>query len=195
MGEVHKVIDRREEFANITSGIGLSVLAYAAYISTFHDIWDSTTKTKISLLLIVFVALSLAELVILMRSERKRLRLLVSVSFVATLLFLCAMLSGINSGTAEVIFTIISNIAALSLGAIIINIGLTEERRVPFWLGTLYVVLIILSRFLEYDTSLLLKSAAFLVCGVLVIAAGISYEMSLRKKSNPNRLRTEEANV
>jgi hypothetical protein len=57
-----------------------------------------------------------------------------------------------------------------------------DERRIAFWAGTLFTVLLILSRFLEYDTSLLTKSAAFTICGVAMIAAGISYENHLRRK-------------
>jgi hypothetical protein len=71
----------------------------------------------------------------------------------------------------------------LVLAAVIIGVGLIEERRLAFWLGSLYLVLLILSRFLEYETSLLLKSAAFLACGVAVIVAGISYEKYLRRNA------------
>jgi hypothetical protein len=60
---------------------------------------------------------------------------------------------------------------------------LIDERRLAFWLGSLYLVLLILSRFLEYETSLLVKSVAFLACGVTVIIAGIQYEIYLRHKA------------
>jgi general stress protein CsbA len=69
----------------------------------------------------------------------------------------------------------------LILAAVIIGASLIDERRAVFWLGSLYLVLLILSRFLEYETSLLVKSAAFLACGVAVILAGISYEKYLRR--------------
>jgi len=42
---------------------------------------------------------------------------------------------------------------------------------------------LILTRFLEYETSLLVKSAAFLACGVAVIFAGMKYEQYIRRKS------------
>jgi hypothetical protein len=57
-----------------------------------------------------------------------------------------------------------------------------DERRLAFWIGTLFTVLLIISRFLEYETSLLTKSAAFTLCGVAMIAAGIAYENHLRRK-------------
>jgi len=51
----------------------------------------------------------------------------------------------------------------------------------------LYLVLLILSRFLEYETSLLVKSAAFVACGVAVIVAGVSYEQYLRRKAGASK--------
>ena len=109
---------------------------------------------------------------------------------------LCAssLLSGAsaNISNGEFLFTLTTNLAALILAAVIIGVGLIAERRLAFWLGSLYVVLLILSRFLEYDTSLLVKSAAFLVCGVAVIVAGISYEKYLRRDVGTSK---EEAEV
>jgi peptidoglycan/LPS O-acetylase OafA/YrhL len=100
---------------------------------------------------------------------------------------LCAssLLSGASANVTngEFLFTVTTNLTALILAAIIICVGLIEERRLAFWLGSLYLVLLILSRFLEYETSLLVKSAAFLACGVTVIIAGISYEKYLRHKA------------
>jgi hypothetical protein len=61
---------------------------------------------------------------------------------------------------------------------------LIDEQRVVFWLGSLYMVLLILSRFLEYETSLMVKAAAFLACGIAVILAGMSYERYLRRKDS-----------
>ena len=88
-----------------------------------------------------------------------------------------------NISNGEFLFTVTANLAALLLAAVIIGVGLIEERRLAFWLGSLYLVLLVLSRFLEYETSLLVKSAAFLACGVTVIIAGISYEKYLRRKA------------
>jgi hypothetical protein len=57
------------------------------------------------------------------------------------------------------------------------------------------MVLLILSRFLEYETSLLVKSAAFLACGVAVIVGGISYEKYLRRKAASIEVSRGEAGV
>jgi Na+-transporting NADH:ubiquinone oxidoreductase subunit NqrB len=101
---------------------------------------------------------------------------------------LCAssLLARESVANGEFLFTVTSNFAALLLGAVMITVSLIEERRAVFWLGALYLVLIILSRFLEYETSLLVKSAAFLACGIAVIFAGISYETYMRRKDVPS---------
>jgi hypothetical protein len=180
LGELHRAAGPRREFANITASLGLSFLATAAYIWSFHDLW-SKPKLRLmqTLLAVVFLALSIAATSLLLRKERHtHLWLIVGVLVVGALL-VCASL--INE---EIIFTIVTNLAALTLAAVLIGISLIDEQRTVFWLGSLYVVLLILSRFLEYETSLLVKSAAFLACGAAVIMAGISYEKYLRRKGS-----------
>src|SRR5688500_20238486 len=100
---------------------------------------------------------------------------------------LCAssLLSGAtaNISAGEFLFTFTTNMAALIVAALVIAVVLIDERRLAFWFGSLYLVLLILSRFLEYETSLLVKSAAFLVCGLTVIIAGISFEKYFRRNA------------
>ena len=55
-------------------------------------------------------------------------------------------------------------------------------KRLLLMLPTLFGVLLIITRFLEYDTSLLLKSAAFTLCGLAMITAGVAYEKYLARK-------------
>ncbi|MFY9611182.1 MAG: DUF2157 domain-containing protein [Blastocatellia bacterium] len=178
LGELHRAAGWRREFANITAGLGLSVLAATAYIWSFHDLWN-TPKLRLmqSLLGILFLALSIAATFLLWRRERQTHPwLIIGVLVVGSLLTCASLING------EISFTIITNLAALTLAAVMIGMSLIDEQRVVFWLGSLYLVLLILSRFLEYETSLLVKSAAFLACGVAVILAGISYEKYLRRK-------------
>jgi hypothetical protein len=119
------------------------------------------------------------------RASQTQLLLTGGVLLAAGILCASSLLSGAsaNLSNGEFLFTVTTNLAAFILAAIIIGVGLIEERRLAFWLGSLFLVLLILSRFLEYETSLLLKSAAFLACGVTVIIAGISYEKYLRSKA------------
>ncbi|MBF0501022.1 MAG: DUF2157 domain-containing protein [Candidatus Riflebacteria bacterium] len=84
-----------------------------------------------------------------------------------------------NDGTFPVILV---NIAALLLAAAEIRSGMEEASRMRFWSGALLIFLLIVSRFLEYETSLLFKSIAFLSCGVLMIYGGTSYETYIKKR-------------
>ncbi|MGL5195133.1 MAG: hypothetical protein ACRC8Y_16260, partial [Chroococcales cyanobacterium] len=52
--------------------------------------------------------------------------------------------------------------------------GLTQGDRRIFWWGTLLVTLQILTRVLEYETGLVLKSIVFVLCGMATIAIGLA---------------------
>lgn len=185
LGQVHRAADWGPDFANITAGFGLGLLAMAAYIWSFHDVWSSSAFGPMrSLWAFVFFSLSIAfSLLAWRRATRSQLLLTAGVLLVGVILCANSLLSGASANISDggVLFTATTNLAALILGAVIIGLGLIDERRLAFWLGSLYLVLLILSRFLEYETSLLVKSAAFLACGVAVIVAGISYEKYLRR--------------
>lgn len=187
LGQVHRAVDWGPEFANITARLGLGLLALAAYIWSFHDVWSSSAFGPMrSVWAFVFFSLSIAfSLLGWRRATRSQLLLTAGVLLVGGILCANSLLSGASANISDggFLFTATTNLAALVLGAVIIGLGLIDERRLAFWLGSLYLVLLILSRFLEYETSLLVKSAAFLACGVAVIVAGISYEKYLRRNA------------
>lgn len=64
----------------------------------------------------------------------------------------------------------------------LIRDGLALGDRGRFWGGMVLLVLGIISRMLEYDTGLLLKSIGFGLCGVGIIAAGLWFE----RRSTPH---------
>ena len=185
LGELHRAFEWCREFANITAGLGLGLLAVAAYIWSFHDLWyRSVFGPMRSVWAFLFLSLSIAiSFLAWRRAERSQPLLTVGVLLVGGILCASSLLSAASANVSdgEVLFTATTNLAALILAAVIIGAGLIYERRLAFWLGSLYLVLLIASRFLEYETSLLVKSAAFLACGVAVIVAGISYERYLRR--------------
>ena len=187
LGELHRAAQWRLEFANITRALGLGLLAVTAYVWSFHFLWDSLVFGPMrSLWAFLFFSLSLAFSLLMWGRARQTQRLLTAgVLLAGGILCANSLLSGASANTSneEFLFTVTTNLAALILAAIIIAVGLIDERRLAFWLGSLYVVLLVLSRFLEYETSLLIKSVAFLACGVTVIIAGISYEKYLRRKA------------
>jgi hypothetical protein len=49
-----------------------------------------------------------------------------------------------------------------------------------FWAGSLFINALVISRFFEYESSLLLKSVAFIACGAAAMLAGVAYERFMR---------------
>jgi uncharacterized membrane protein len=75
-----------------------------------------------------------------------------------------------------------ANLACLALCVgLIVNSYRAEDRGI-FWAGILFTALIIASRFLEYETDLLLKAIVFTACGIGLILAGVSFENYLKKR-------------
>jgi uncharacterized membrane protein len=188
LGELHRASEWRMAFANIMRGLGLGLLAVSAYVWSFHYLWDASVFGPMrSLWAFLFFSLAIACSLLMWGRARQTQHLLTAgVLLAGGILCASSLLSG-NSSNGEFLFTVTTNLAALILAAIIIGVGLIDERRLAFWLGSLYLVLLILSRFLEYETSLLIKSAAFVACGVTVIIAGISYEKYLRRKAGASK--------
>jgi uncharacterized membrane protein len=187
LGEFHRASEWRMAFANITRALGLALLATAAFVWSFHYLWDASTFGPMrSIWAFLFLSLAIVfSLLMWQRARHTQPLLTAGVLLAGGILCASSLLSGAsaNISNGEFLFTVTTNLAALILAAVTIGVGLIDERRLAFWLGSLYLVLLILSRFLEYETSLLLKSAAFVACGVTVIIAGISYEKYLRRKA------------
>jgi urea transporter len=95
---------------------------------------------------------------------------------------LMVVLGMVVSSQRPTVLPVFGNLAALMIAAIGIRKGILHERRSAFWLGTLFLALLVLSRFLEYETSPLLKSLAFIFCGTITFVAGVAYEKFLRRK-------------
>jgi uncharacterized membrane protein len=82
----------------------------------------------------------------------------------------------------ELVFVMNALLAILGIGCI--RESLETKRRSQFWYGLLVVVVQIATRFLEYDTELILKAIILVLCGFGIIAAGIWFE----KYANRSRL-------
>lgn len=79
--------------------------------------------------------------------------------------------------------TYLYNVLLFLLAASCIRQGLAKGNRILFWYGMITLILQILSRILEYDTGLLLKSVVFLLCGVGVMLVGLWFERYVRTLS------------
>jgi uncharacterized membrane protein len=84
------------------------------------------------------------------------------------------------AGPLPIFATTVMNIllAVLSLG--LMREGLGAGTRAPFWWGLVMLTLQILSRVLEYETGLLVKSLVFVGCGVGFIVVGLWFEHYVR---------------
>jgi len=191
LGELQRAARWRAEFANLTVGFGLALLAITAYVWSFHIFWSpSPFGTMSAYWAIVFFVLAIVGVVLWFARrghQTRSLALTVGVLTAGGILCASSLMARADAPNGETLFTITTNFAALIVAAVVIAASLIDERRAVFWLGSLYLVQLILSRFLEYETSLLVKSAAFLACGVAVIVAGVGYEQYLRR----NRPRAE----
>ena len=193
-GEFHRVKNIRPEFGNPPAGLGILTLGVIAYIWSFHEWWQTDSWLNRSaaerptlhwLLPTGIAAIIGLALIVLMLQEINALptrRLLaIGITLASSVLVVCALLGVAHRGN-QILLTLAVNVAALIIAAVAIAIGILDERRAAFWTGTIFVVVLILSRFFEYETSLLLKSAAFMICGTIMIAAGIAFEKHLPQK-------------
>lgn len=80
---------------------------------------------------------------------------------------------------------LLSNLMLFLLAVGLIRDGLALGNRATFWGGMVLLVLSIMSRMLEYNTGLLLKSVVFALCGAGIIAAGLWFERRTHRRSLP----------
>ena len=87
----------------------------------------------------------------------------------------------LHSGSLWGFATFLFNLLLFGLACTLAWSGLQLGIRWRYWMGLLAVTLQILCRFFEYDTGLLLKSLVLMLCGIGTIAAGLSFERSLKQ--------------
>lgn len=73
------------------------------------------------------------------------------------------------------------NAFVVLFGAYLFWKGLSALDRRYFWMGLALFILIVVSRFFEYDTGLLWKSVAFILAGVGLIYGGMLFEKKRKK--------------
>jgi hypothetical protein len=184
-GEFHRGTGIRKEFGNPAANLGLATLAIAAYVWSFHWVWQAfryfPQDRRLYWLILAGVAIAIGAATLAkawrrMDDSQKRS----AAGIVAASLLLCLSPPLIRFGEAWP--AIVVNAAAIVIAAALIGKGILEERRLVFWAGSLFVATLIISRFFEYESSLLLKSAAFIACGVATIFAGVAYEKFLHRR-------------
>lgn len=186
-------------FRSIAQGLALLCLMVVVYALSFHYAWEDnlvapptapaegSMTAGLSLLLnpslIFFVGLTVMQWIYLARPRRlgrwglsrSNSMMLVFLGAIAALTFWHWTIEPIGA-----IATFFSNVLLFLLAVALMRDGLADRQRRIFWSGLALVTLQILSRLLEYETALLLKSVVFLLCGVGVIVIGLWFERYVR---------------
>jgi uncharacterized membrane protein len=190
-GAFHATARPRREAALSAFALGGLSLALWSYALSFADMADEVADDVLrdalgeaSLAGVFIFLIFCAGAVFALLSLRRVLGSRELRTYMAAIWISCA-LTGAAAGlvTQEVLVIVLGNVAVFVLAAGLIRRALVSLTRAPFWMGVALIALLILSRFLEYDTGLLAKSVVFLVLGAAVIWGGITFENSLRKKS------------
>ncbi|HKQ74421.1 MAG TPA: DUF2157 domain-containing protein [Blastocatellia bacterium] len=184
VGSFHRASGIKAEFGNPVANLGITTLAASAYFWSFHEVWKWGGYVKPNQLYwLIPAGLALATGVALMarawsRMDDSQRRYVLG----AALAFVLICLATVLNRFSDALPTVVINLAALVIAGVCIGKGIVEERRAIFWAGSLFVATLIVSRFFEYESSLLLKSAAFIVCGSAAMLAGVAYEKFLHRR-------------
>jgi uncharacterized membrane protein len=187
VGAFQRVTGRGEKFATSSAVLGSVVLALSTYGWSFHGIpWDGLQELlwvfPVGAAVIGGVGLAAAAW---MREAPGGLGRFIAggIGTAAALLWGSAFLGNPEGrGPQEILRIGVVHAAALVLAAVAVASGWAAERRSHFWSGVLFLLLVIISRFFEYETHLLVKAAVFTACGLAVFWAGIRYERHLHRR-------------
>ncbi|MCI0336424.1 MAG: DUF2157 domain-containing protein [Acidobacteria bacterium] len=184
VGEFHRATGLREEFGTPLVNLGIAALASGAFLWSFKHMWhwlDLGDPNQFYWLIPAGCAVAAGVAAIArawpkMDGSQRRFAL------GAIMVFVLVCLAMPSYRFNRVLPVIITNLAALVIAGVCIGRGILEERRLIFWAGSLYVATLVISRFFEYESSLLLKSVAFILCGIITMIAGIAYERFLHRR-------------
>jgi len=175
--------------------IATILTAMIAYISSFKEIaresnfdrignWMWTIPVTACYIIATILWVSVFKS---MLSNRRLRWMAISILVSATLVFLELVVRALWPSSDRIYnfyfyIVIASNLACLVLCIGLIASSFFAENRGLFWAGILFAALIIITRFFEYETGLLLKAAVFTACGIGLILAGVDFENYLKKR-------------
>jgi hypothetical protein len=163
---------------------GLLVLI-PAFMLSFHDgpqkdvvknLWISEGWLWTALLSLVYVGAAIAWGAALRRGlgkEEMQIRPL-------TMLAACVLVTAGMAAGHQVVLLVVANLALVGIAGGLLWDAVAASQRREFWLGLGLLSLVLVSRFLEWDTHLMVKSAVFVLCGVGVIVGGSRFEKRLK---------------
>lgn len=162
--------------------LGFAGFGVALYASSFHDL---AKELAISELKGASALAALAPLALLtaLGLARGAARFAEHRATSAALLGIAGFFLATIIPPAELTVTVASHLALLLTAGLAIAKSVRGLERAPFWSGVAIIGLLILSRFLEFETELWLKAIVFIVAGLLVIYAGLVFERRLRAEA------------
>ena len=175
--------------ASVSVTVGIATLVIATFLLSFrdmaHELQSGAFKEYLVLAWMVGPAL-LAGLVMWVLSAGRAWAAKDYRPVLLAVWLMCVLLAVIifisrkvpQSGVQQVI---LANIALVAMAAGLTWAGTKMIDRRLFWFGVILAGVILASRFLEYETNLMIKSAVFLACGVAVLLVGVKFEMHLKK--------------
>ena len=163
---------------------GLAVLL-PTFMLSFYDgpgkdvvenLWLSTGWLWTALLGLVYVGAVIVWVAVLRRSSDES----ESPNRPLTMLAACVLVTvGIAAGH-HVVLAVMANLALVGIAGGLLWDAVAVGQRREFWLGLGLLSLVLVSRFLEWDTHLMVKSAVFVLCGIAVIVGGSRFEKHLK---------------
>ncbi|NES41173.1 MULTISPECIES: DUF2157 domain-containing protein [unclassified Moorena] len=179
-----------QEFNRTARTLGITFLSLSFYFLSFHVLWDSSPSVKplvdvTSILLepAVIDSVILGSLTIWAWIKLLR-RVDSTTKVVATMIVISALVPywHLSIGILPILAVFIFNLLLFLIVIGLIRAGLAEGKRGLFWGGMVLLTLQILTRMLEYDTGLLVKSIVLFLCGLGIIGAGLWFERYLKSE-------------
>lgn len=188
-GRERELQEELQELAEPATDLGVRLLFLAAFLATFLDLLGDEAVERRWIWLPLVGGVLLAGVAALTVAWRRGLprgaRRLVTGGIAGSfgLLWLALLVrAAAGPERQEILVVVLANGGALLLAVAGIYSGYARDRRRDFWPGMLLAVGLVVARFFQYDTSLLVKSVAFLAAGIVVLAVGIAFERHLRRE-------------
>jgi len=171
--------------------LGIISTTVALYLSSFLEFGDEMVsdmfkffgdETSIVITGAVTFTIALAMVPFAMKQIRDSLALkMITIPMVASPL----LVSGAGF-INDIALVTIANVLFLLLATLLVWAARLFEDRRLFWSGVSMAAVFVVSRTLEYETGLLIKSAVFITCGAGVMIAGAMFEKYLKSRRVPN---------